>query len=222
MTDEAKLLAVVFDLDGLIANTEDLYELAGETVLRRRGKTYDAELREKMMGRPVVDALQIMIDCHALADPVDDLICECKEVLQALLVTSLAAMPGLYDLLDVLQKSRIPAAVATSGMREYAKFVLTQLNVKHRFRFVLAAEDICRGKPDPEIYLLAAKRMELQPRQMMVLEDSANGCRAAVAAGAFTVAIPNRHTLHHNFAGAQIIADTLADPRIRQSLLIAS
>ena len=61
------LRAVVFDLDGLIANTEDLYEKAGEAVLARRGKTYDTPLREQMMGRPVADALQIMIDCHALS-----------------------------------------------------------------------------------------------------------------------------------------------------------
>ena len=60
--------------------------------------------------------------------------------------------------------------------------------------------------------------MELAPRQMMVLEDSANGCRAAVAAGAFTVAVPNRHTQHHDFKGVRFVADTLADPRIRQAL----
>jgi pseudouridine-5'-monophosphatase len=61
-----ELKAVVFDLDGLLVNSEDLYEQAGETVLRRRGKTYDAALREEMMGRPVVDAIQLMIDCHSL------------------------------------------------------------------------------------------------------------------------------------------------------------
>src|SRR5829696_2067930 len=77
--------AVAFDLDGVIANSEDLYEQAGETVLGRRGKTYDADLRERMMGRPVVDALKIMIECHSLPDPLDDLMCECKDVLQALM-----------------------------------------------------------------------------------------------------------------------------------------
>jgi pseudouridine 5'-phosphatase len=221
MTDRAKLLAVVFDLDGLIANTEDLYERAGEIVLRRRGKTYDAELREKMMGRPAVDGLRIMIDCHALPDQLDDLMCECKEVLQNLLEASLEAMPGLYDLLDNLQMAHVPIAVATSGVREFADFVLTGLNVKNRFQFVLTAEDIYRGKPDPEVYLLAAARMKLSPRQMMILEDSANGCRAAVAAGAFTVAVPNRHTQHHDFTGVRFVADTLADPRVRKSLDLA-
>jgi pseudouridine 5'-phosphatase len=216
---ESKLIrAVVFDLDGLIANTEDLYEKAGETVLQRRGKTYDAVLREQMMGRPVADALQIMIDCHSLPDPLDDLMCECKEAMLALIANSLAAMPGLYQLLDELQSANLPIAVATSGPRDYAAHVLTQLKVYDRFRFVLTADDIRRGKPDPEVYLLAAERLQLAPAQMMVLEDSGNGCRAAVAAGAFTVAVPNRHTHHHPFPGVRCIAQTLADSQIRQTL----
>jgi pseudouridine 5'-phosphatase len=221
MNPSHELRAVVFDLDGLIANTEDLYEKAGETVLARRGRTYDAPLREQMMGRPVADALQIMIECHALSDPLEKLMCECKDEMLALITTSLAAMPGLYDLLDELHAANIPIAVATSGPRDYAQYVLAQLKVIERLKFVLTADDIRRGKPDPEVYLLAAKTLELTPGQLMVLEDSGNGCRAAVAAGAYTVAVPNRHTYHHPFPGASFIADTLADPRIREVLGIS-
>jgi beta-phosphoglucomutase-like phosphatase (HAD superfamily) len=61
---------------------------------------------------------------------------------------------------------------------------------------------------------LAAARLQLAPPAMMVLEDSGNGCAAAVAAGAFTVAVPNRHTRQHDFSGARLLADTLSDPRI--------
>jgi HAD superfamily hydrolase (TIGR01509 family) len=218
MSESPKLQAVVFDLDGLLVNSEDLYEQAGEAVLRRRGKTYDAVLREQMMGRPVVDAMQLMIDCHALPDPLEDLMCECRAELEALMATSLAPMPGVEPLLGELQAAGVPLAVATSGTREYAHAVLAKLHLQHCFRFILTADDITRGKPDPEVYLLAAARLGIAPPGMMVLEDSANGCRAAVAAGAFTVAVPNRHTRDHNFAGARFIADTLADPRIRRAL----
>jgi pseudouridine 5'-phosphatase len=218
MKQSPTLQAVVFDLDGLIANTEDLYEKAGETVLARRGKTYDAPLREQMMGRPVADALQIMIDCHALADPLETLLCECKDEMLVLISTSLEAMPGLYGLLDELQAAKLPIAVATSGPRDYAAHVLSQLGVIDRFQFVLTADDIRHGKPDPEVYLLAAKTLGLPPAQMMVLEDSGNGCRAAVAAGAYTVAVPNRHTYQHPFPGVNFIANTLGDQRIRQAL----
>ena len=83
---------------------------------------------------------------------------------------------------------------------------------------MLTSEDIRRGKPDPEIYQMAAGNSAITPTEMMVLEDSANGCRAAVAAGAFAVAVPNRHTWNHNFAGTQFVAETLADPRILEAL----
>ena len=96
--------------------------------------------------------------------------------------------------------------------------MLTTLGLKNRFRFILTSQDIHRGKPDPEIYRLAAAHLGIPPSQMMVLEDSGNGCRAAVAAGAYTVAIPNRHTRDHKFEGVKLVADTLADPRILNAL----
>jgi HAD superfamily hydrolase (TIGR01509 family) len=219
MTKERPFIrAVVFDLDGLLVNSEDLYEQVTEILLRRRGKTYDAALREQMMGRPAADAIRLMIDCHSLPDSPADLIRECNKVLESLMSNSLAPMPGVNDLLHELRDAQFPLAVATSGTSEYAERVLTRLELKQFFRFVLTAEDVRRGKPHPEVYQLAAGRLETLPRQMMVLEDSANGCRAAVAAGAFTVAVPNRHTQQHSFPGVQLIADTLADPQIRAVL----
>jgi HAD superfamily hydrolase (TIGR01509 family) len=171
-----------------------------------------------MMGRPVMDAIQIMIDAHALDDPIDALLLECREVLNDLMRTSLAPMPGVVELLDRLHAASLPAAVATSALREYANYVLSQLSIKQRFRFVLTSEDVAQGKPEPDIYLLAAKRLEIPTQQMMVLEDSANGCRAAVAAGAFAVAVPNRHTQKHSFQGARFVAESLADRRILDAL----
>jgi HAD superfamily hydrolase (TIGR01509 family) len=219
--NKPELKAVVFDLDGLLVNTEDLYEQAGEIVLRRRGRTYDADLREQMMGRPANDALQLMIDCHALPDTLEELMCECKDVMEELMTMSLAPMPGVQDLLDHLAVASIPLAVATSSTPDYAAGVLTKLGLKDRFQFILTAADIHRGKPDPEVYQLAAERLRIAPSQMMVLEDSGNGCRAAVAAGAYTVAVPNRHTRDHKFPVVQLTADTLADPRILTTLDIA-
>jgi HAD superfamily hydrolase (TIGR01509 family) len=217
-TTTSKLRAAVFDLDGVLANTEDLYEKACETVLGRRGRTYDAPLREQMMGRPVADAIRIMIDAHGFDDPLDAMMQECREALSGLMETSLAPLPGVVELLDRLDAAEFPAAIATSALREYADYVLTRLDLKRRFQFILTSEDIRCGKPDPEIYLLAAARLELTPTRIMVLEDSANGCRAAVAAGAFTVAVPNHHTYKHDFTGVELIADTLADPRILAAL----
>ncbi len=221
MNKSTKLLAVAFDLDGTIVNSEDLYETAGEEVLRRRGKAYDPVLREQVMGRPAVDSLRVMIDFHSLTDTVEELIRESGELLLKMMETSLAAMPGSYELFDELDTAGIPFGVATSATRDYADYVMTRLKIGGRFQFVLTAEDIRYGKPDPEVYLLAAKKFGIGPQQMMVLEDSAIGSRAAVTAGAFTVAVPNHHTRHYDFAGVRFVADTLADTRIRASLGIS-
>ncbi len=139
-----------------------------------------------------------------------------------LLETSLAPMPGLLELLAALEAVGVPKAIATSGHRSYAVNVLGRLDLHARFEFVLTSEDVVHGKPAPDVYQLAARNLGLTPPETMVLEDSVNGCRAGVAAGAFTVAVPNRHTRGYDFDGVRFVADTLADPRILQSLGIAN
>jgi beta-phosphoglucomutase-like phosphatase (HAD superfamily) len=90
-----------------------------------------------------------------------------------------------------------------------------------RFSPILTSEDVTEGKPHPEIYLKSAARLGIEPAEMLVLEDSQNGCRAAVAAGAITVAVPGAHSRRHDFTGAALVADSLADPRIYTRLGIS-
>ena len=212
MTDRPRLAAVVFDLDGLIVNSEDVYEQVDVEVLRRRGKVYDAALRARMMGRPAAESLRVLIERHALEDSVEVLEAERSLLRDTLLETAIEPMPGLHDLLHAFEAGRKPKAIATSGTRSYAAGVLDRLELHARFEFVLTAEDVVHGKPAPDVYQLAAARLGVGPAEIMVLEDSMNGCRAAIAAGAYTVAVPNRHTREHDFSGVAFVADTLADP----------
>jgi beta-phosphoglucomutase-like phosphatase (HAD superfamily) len=87
-----------------------------------------------------------------------------------------------------------------------------------RFSFILTSEDITHGKPDPEIYLLAARRFGVPPGEMLVLEDSHNGCRAAAASGAYTVAVPGEHSRRQDFSTANLIVDSLEDARLYAAL----
>jgi pseudouridine 5'-phosphatase len=82
----------------------------------------------------------------------------------------------------------------------------------------LTAEDVTEGKPHPEIYLTAARRFDLSPAEVLVLEDSQTGCTAAMAAGTFVVAVPGGHSLRHDFAGVQFVAESLGDERIYAAL----
>lgn len=212
------LQAVVFDLDGLMFNTEELYQDVGTEILRRRGKPFETELLHQMMGRPPRVSLQMMIDWHALDATVEQLSQETEEVFAGILDSRLELMPGLAALLAALEAANIPKAIATSSGPRFVSNVLRRFELAPRFQFILTCDDIVDGKPHPEIYLKAADRFSLSPSSVMVLEDSQNGCRAAVAAGAFAVAVPAGHSRHHDFTGAQFIADTLADQRIYRAL----
>ncbi len=206
--------AVVFDLDGLLVNTEDLYQHVGTEMLRRRGRTFDGDLLDAMMGRPQRVALQVMIDWHGLPDTVETLAAETKTIFQGLLDTRLEPMPGAVSLVEDLVQRGLPRGVATSSGPDFAHDVLGRVGLLDHFGFVLTSADVMHGKPHPEIYKTAARRMGVEPRRMLVLEDSATGCAAAVAAGAIAIAVPGGHSRGHDFPGARFIADSLTDPRI--------
>ncbi|MDG1992277.1 MAG: HAD family phosphatase [Pirellulales bacterium] len=210
--------AAVFDLDGLLVNTEELYQDVGTELLSRRGKTFDADLLDAMMGRPQHKALSIMIEWHGLKDTVKTLADETKTIFQTLLSTRLALMPGAKELVEYIQLLDIRLGVATSSGPDFAHDVLSRVGLIHSFHFVLTSADVTAGKPDPEIYHLAAKKAGTQTGNMLVCEDSENGCKAAVASGAITVAVPCGHSLRHAFPGAHIVATSLADPHIYELL----
>jgi HAD superfamily hydrolase (TIGR01509 family) len=218
MEPNSRLRVVAFDLDGTIFNTEELYWEVGGLLLARRGKQVTRELLDQMMGRPSRVALQLMIDHHELDATVADLQAETTSAFTTLLDTRLSLNPGLLELLDALDAARMPRCIATSSSRAFLDDVLRRFDLASRFDFALTAEDVAEGKPHPEIYLQAARRLQVAPAEMLVLEDSENGCRAAVSAGAYTVAVPGEHSRQHNFAGVDLIAQGLADERIYAAL----
>ena len=222
MQHSPKIDAVVFDLDGLLVNTEELYQLVGAEILGRRGKKFEGDLLDAMMGRPPRVSLQMMIDWHALEATVAELAVESAEIFEGILDCKLALMPGASALLEALEAAGIRKSIATSSGPDFVSNVLGRCKIMDRFEFILTCDDITDGKPHPEIYLLAAKRFGCPAERMAVLEDSHNGCRAAVAAGAFTIAVPGGHSQGHDFAGAQLVADTLADKRIYEALGLKS
>jgi HAD superfamily hydrolase (TIGR01509 family) len=214
--------AVTFDLDGLMFNTEELYTEVGTELLRRRNRVFTKELLDQMMGRPSRISLEIMIAHHGLTETVDEILVESDEIFQGILHERLALQPGLRDLLFALEAARLPKGIATSSRRPYVEYVLSRFDLGPRFAFILSAEDVLEGKPHPEIYHKAAARHGVLPQEMLVLEDSENGCRAAVAAGAFTVAVPGAHNVGHQYEGVQFVAESLADPEIYRALGIAA
>ena len=218
MTDKPVVGAVAFDLDGLMVNTEELFIHVGTQVIKRRGHELDFELLRQMMGRPSRVSLPLMIEWYGLSETVEELEHETAEIFQGLLEERLSPMPGLLELIRHLDENQIPKAITTSSRRSFVERVLQITRLPTEFDFVLSSEDVTRGKPDPEIYQLAAKRFGVAPEGMLVLEDSEAGCRAAIAADAFVVAVPGEHSVGHCYDGVDLVADSLADERIRAAL----
>ena len=208
------LRAAVFDLDGLMFNTEQIYTHVLKELLRRRDKEFTHDLVNQMMGRPAKAAFGLLTDYHSLDESLEELREESDAIFLGLLDAQLAPMPGLVKLLAALEKANVPKAIATSSRRSFTQRILGKFGFEPRFRFLLTGDDVTRGKPDPEIYLKAAQQLGIQPAEMLVLEDSQNGCRAAVTAGAFAVAVPGEHSRSHDFTGAAFVAEGLSDARI--------
>lgn len=213
---ENQLRAVVFDMDGLMFNTEHLYDQSGQTLLARRGMTFSRELKLAMMGLPGPDAFAVMIDACGLTETVEELQAETDEIFRELLPAKIEKMPGLDALLETIEQQSIPKAIATSSHRKFARAALDRFDLQPRFEFVLTAENVRRGKPNPEIYLTAAERLGVSPDEVLVLEDSVAGSRAAANAGCFTVAVPTEYSVGLDYSHADLVVSSLEHPAIAE------
>ncbi len=212
--------AVVFDLDGTMLNTEDIFEHAGQELMARRGLEMTDAIRRTMLGRRPAEAFTALKSLTGLQDTIEDLMVETKQIFQVLAEGSLATMPGLFEILSLTDARQLPRAVATSSPRAYMHWLLQKLDLLSHFQFALTAEDVTHGKPHPEIYLKAAERLGVAPSEMLVLEDSETGTRAAASAGAVVVSVPNRHTRYGDFSMSHLTVDSLLDERLHALLQV--
>lgn len=206
--------AVVFDFDGLMFNTEDIFDHVGHELLRRRNRRMTTALRSRMMGRRAPEAFAVLVEELELTETVKELQAESAEIFNARLDEHLAPMPGLFEVLERIEQRRLPKAVATSSARPYLLDLLGRFDLQERFDVLLAAGDVRHGKPHPEIYLKAAEALGLAPAETLVFEDSETGTRAAAEAGATVVSVPNEHTDGHDFSRAHHVAESLHDPSV--------
>ncbi|MFN0196664.1 MAG: HAD family hydrolase [Planctomycetaceae bacterium] len=211
-TSLPQIRGIAFDLDGLMFNTEDVFEKSGCELLRRRGKEMTNDVRVNMMGRRAHEAFTYLVRALELKETVEELLSESEHIFGEYLEIHLAPMPGLFELFSHIEHCRIPKGVATSSHRAYLENILSRYELQPRLHYTLTAEDVTRGKPDPEIYLKAAQKLGISPSEMMVLEDSEAGTNAAASAGAYVVSVPHEYSRHHDFSRAHYIAGSLHDP----------
>ena len=205
--------AVIFDMDGLMIDSEPLQKEAWQVTARRYGRAIDHAMFTRMLGlREVESAAMVISELGLSVDP-KALWTERNQLYLASLPGRLRAMPGLHELLAELQARGLRRAVATSGERRYVETVMLELKLEDMWDAMVVAQDVARGKPAPDVYLLAAQRLNLMPSQCLVLEDAPNGIAAAKAAGMKCIAIPNEDTRALNLSAADAVMPSLLAAR---------
>ena len=205
--------SVVFDLDGILIDTEPIFHESSRRLLAGRNLPFDPTVLQRMMGTPGRDALQIFRDHYQMPETIEELAAICSRYFYEVLGDRPAPLlPGAVELLKLLVERGIPRAIATSSSRRYVHRVFEPHGLMKHFSFILTCDDVQRGKPAPEVYEKAAAGFGHPPGEMLVLEDSPAGLRAAKSAGAFCVMVPHALVPRDQLQGADAIVSSLIAP----------
>jgi HAD superfamily hydrolase (TIGR01509 family) len=184
--------AVIFDMDGLMLDTEPLYKAAWQRAAVDCGFPISDELYFELIGRTRVDGESILVRGFGPEFPVNDFHARCRECEAAVFAEHLPdTKPGLEGLLAFLESRGLPTAVATSTEREQAIAQLGGLCLLRRFVVIATGDEVSNGKPAPDLFLLAARRLGFEPSRCLVLEDSEAGVMAAHRAGMQVYIVPD-------------------------------
>lgn len=195
---------VIYDLDGLLLDTEPFYTRASQVIARRFGKEFDWDLKARMMGRKASEAARTFVEALELPLTPEAYLEERRALLEAWLPRA-APMPGARRLTRHLHRHGIPQAVATSSERRL--FELKTRRHREWFRVFACCitgdePEVRRAKPAPDIFLAAARRLGAEPARCLVFEDSPAGVQAALAAGMVVVAVPDPRMERAGLRGA--------------------
>jgi HAD superfamily hydrolase (TIGR01509 family) len=183
--------AVVFDLDGVIIDSEELWDEVREGLARERGGRWNAQAQADMMGMSSTEWSRYLHQVVGLPEPPDEINREVVERMLARYSESLPLVDGAVDAVKRLA-AHWRLAVASSSNRELIDRVLEVSGLAPYFEATVSSEEVERGKPAPDVYLEAARRLGVEAARSVAIEDSASGIRSAHAAGMHVVAIPNR------------------------------
>ena len=182
--------AVVFDLDGVILDSEHVWDNVREELARERGGRWSDRAQRDMMGMSSPEWSRYMHDVVGVPDPPDAIN---REVVRRMLERYTERLPLIDGAVQAVRRlaERRSVGLASSSNREIIERVLEVAGIAPLFRATVSSEEVARGKPAPDVYLEAARRLEVDPARCAAVEDSSNGIRSARAAGMRVVAIPN-------------------------------
>jgi HAD superfamily hydrolase (TIGR01509 family) len=200
---------VIFDMDGVMIDSEPLWEKTERILLARRGIDYSPDYRDKIVGLNQRDSGRLLVDTFNLEETVEEMINERISILTSIYEKELEVIPALVPLLEQLGDEGYRLAVASSSPLRVVNFVLDMFSLHHHFLIVVSGESVGNGKPHPDIYLHTAERLGAAPGECVAIEDSINGLRSAKGAGMYCIAIPDKRLTAEQFGSADVILDSL-------------
>ncbi len=206
------IAAAVFDLDGVLLDTEEVWNTARMELARERGGRWHERAQQDMMGMSSLEWSRYMHEQLGLAESPEEISREVVRRLVALYRERLPLVPGARAAVERLA-SRWPLALASSSNRPLIDLVLELAGLERLFAVTVSSEEVPRGKPAPDVYLEAARRLGVEPARAAAIEDSRNGILSARAAGMRVVAIPNRAFPPgaEALAAADVVLDSIDD-----------
>ena len=204
--------AVIFDLDGLIVDSETPEVLAWQATYARYGLDFPVASWLQNIGRNdrPWDPYAPFRARHSPALP-EEVAALWQAQHDVLIQECFRPLPGVVPLLQILKRSGVRTAVASSSRRAWISRVLAELDLQAQFDAAAGGDEVRRAKPAPDVYLLAALRLSVPPQACVALEDSTNGVRAAKAAGMACVAVPSPLTRQLDFSAADLVVTSLED-----------
>jgi HAD superfamily hydrolase (TIGR01509 family) len=204
--------AVVFDLDGVLIESEQVWDTAREQLVRERGGTWHDSATRDMMGMSSKEWSSYMHD--RLGVPMESVEIN-DDVVRRLAAAYEEHLPLLPHAVETVQElgESWRLGVASSSNRPIIELVLDRMGVRDRFAGVVSSEEVASGKPAPDVYLAVARALDVEPEDCVAIEDSTNGIKAAVAAGMRTIAVPNRQFRPDDdvLASAAVVVPSLAE-----------
>ena len=214
-------VAVIFDMYGLMLDTESLGPQTWRDASAATGIEFDLGLLPSMIGRNYRDCREMLREHYGPSYPVEQLTAACLVAFDNIVARDgIAQKPGLRELLDWLELENVTRAVATSTRRDRAEAQLTKQGLLARFALLVGGNEVDNGKPAPDIFLLAASRLEVAAADCVVLEDSEPGMRAALAAGMMPIMVPDLHRPSEGLLAREpLVLASLHDVRAHLALL---
>lgn len=207
--------AIVFDMDGLMVDSEPLSRQAWDEFLRPYGGHISDAMQSQIIGLRADVSAPLIREAFAIPLSVPEIIAQRAAIYARIRAQGVPVMPGLAELQAAIAARNIPWAVASSSGCRHVQEILAQLRLAESVYATACGDEVAHGKPAPDLYLLAAARLGIDPADCLALEDSAPGSQAAVAAGMTVIAIPNGHTVGTDFSHAHAVYASLHEVTAR-------